>query len=99
MKIRRNVRFNNELYNEFIEYCDKHKYKYSSLIGYILAKDFELINSDKVPAIRSYEEKKVFQINVDEDIYDALRPSKVARIEWAVKRFLKEQQGNEHGIK
>lgn len=94
MKIRRNIRLSYEVYDEFIEYCKKYKYKYSSLISYIIAKDLELLNSDSVPALKTYDDKKTFQINIDEELYDNLKSSKVARIEWAIKRFLREQEKN-----
>lgn len=98
MKIRRNIRLSYDVYDEFIEYCKKYKYKYSSLVSYIIAKDFELINSDSVPALKTYEDKKTFQINIDEELYDNLKASKVGRIEWAIKRFLKEQRQSNSGI-
>lgn len=83
MKIRRVLGLDKRLFYRLQALCESEGFMRSSFINFVLNKEIELINSfdTKEEKIRRKEKKVKFQVNIDEDIYYAIKSNKTQRIE------------------
>ena len=83
MKIRRVLGIDKRLFERLQAICEKEGFMRSSFINHIINQEIDLINSfDTKDERKRRKEKKVrFQVNIDEDAYNAIEGNKTQRIE------------------
>lgn len=83
MKVRKMLGIDRELFERLQAVCEKEGYMRSTFINHMLRQELDTVNSFGIKDEKlSRKGKKVkFQINVDEEIYNAIIPKKAQRIE------------------
>lgn len=94
MKVKRMIGLSPSLFDRLERVCNKYNLYRSSLINAMLEEDLKRIQSVKVSKarIRTKVKKVNFQINVNEDNYNAIPSPKIQRIEAVLDEVLRDYE-------